>query len=255
MMSPHTRPGSGPERIELMFEMSSPARERIIRLVSVGARRHGEIVQATGIEPPEVTRHIQRLLRCGLIRRRSNMYTATQTARCLLHVMDEIEFIRREPDVVRDYDLSSIHCWGRYNLMPLVRAERLKGVLNVISRSLMSRRKAVRFIRAISNEPIPTILEASLAAARRGVDVRIIYGTERGVPPIDEPSLQVRVLPEEVPCLMSVDESSGAVALPRWDGTFSLSTAFASESQEMLSLLVSMFNILWERARPLSEDG
>jgi DNA-binding transcriptional ArsR family regulator len=62
------------QAFDLMAEwfrvLSEPSRLRIVHALQRGERNISELAQATGLSQPNVTRHIQALVACGIVGRR-----------------------------------------------------------------------------------------------------------------------------------------------------------------------------------------
>ena len=52
---------------EVFQVLADPTRRQVVQLLSEGARRAGEIAQATGVSAPAMSRHLRVLLEAGIV--------------------------------------------------------------------------------------------------------------------------------------------------------------------------------------------
>ena len=61
---------------EVMFEFSNETRVKILYILLEGAQRLSDISKHLEVTTAEVSRHLSRLLRAGIIKKRDNNYRA-----------------------------------------------------------------------------------------------------------------------------------------------------------------------------------
>jgi ArsR family transcriptional regulator, cadmium/lead-responsive transcriptional repressor len=81
-------------RAELAHGLSDPSRQRILDLLRDGERRPSDVVEATGLSQPNVSKHLRCLRGCGLVtaekRGREVFYSLVDGLEEVLNALDAL---------------------------------------------------------------------------------------------------------------------------------------------------------------------
>jgi predicted transcriptional regulator len=91
------------------FELSHPARQKILELVMESPKRHSDLAKALKIAPAEVTRHLRRLVQSDyIIKNDESRFVITQYGRIASRHLEIMDFIADNVDLFNQLDLSAI---------------------------------------------------------------------------------------------------------------------------------------------------
>ncbi|MEM0129087.1 MAG: ArsR family transcriptional regulator [Thermoplasmata archaeon] len=243
---------------DLFFELSHPKRSAILVLLRQQPLRLSPLAERTGISPPEVTRHLHRLARLGLIERRAEHVTAlTGYGRVVSEFLPSFEFLVRHHEFLREHDLSGLPRQFLHRLDELAEPEVGEDVADTMRHLDAVLGEAREFAWLMGS--IPVLPEEAIVreARRAAITVRIIVPPRlvppgprrrRHDPPFDR--IEVRTLPE-IPMGIAMNEQLAGIGVPDRRGRIDLTTGMRGRSVPFRQWCRDLFEHYWAIARPL----
>ena len=166
----------------LMFELSHPERINILHLLKEKPRRLSQLSKELDVNTAEVSRHLDRLGKAGLIDRdSSNNYNLTTFANIILSEVSKFDFLTTNIEYFLKHDVSCIpeHLhW--FNVM--AKGSLSKGTLETTSLIKETSENAEKFVYVISNEVMRGMVDIDCKKNDKGVVFKKIYPRDAPIP-------------------------------------------------------------------------
>jgi predicted transcriptional regulator len=238
----------------LMFELSHPERINILNLLKEKPRRLSQLSKELDVNTAEVSRHLDRLGKAGLIDRdSSNNYNLTTFANIILSEVSKFDFLTNNIEYFLKHDVSCIpeHLhW--FNAM--AKGSLSKGTLETTSLIKETSENAKKFVYVISNEVMRGMVDIDCKKMDSGVVFKKIYPRDAQLPTEYESrmgkSLEIKIL-EEVPVGLKMNEKFAGVGLMDTNGKVDLSVVMIGRDESFRSWVEAIFNYYWKKAKPI----
>jgi predicted transcriptional regulator len=235
-----------------MFELSHQERLNILGLLKEEPHRLSHMSKKLGITTAEVSRHLDRLGRAGLIERDGeNNYYLTPFAIIVLLEVSKFDFLTQHMEYFLTHDITIIPehlLW----LTSIAKGEFINGTLEISSMIKDTSLNARRYINVISTEIMRGIIELDCTKHDEGVVFRKIYPAGEDLPPEYEKRLgdtfQVRTM-EQIPMALKMNESIAGVALNDRRGKIDFSLGIVGEDESFRRWVKAVFEYYWNIAK------
>ena len=243
---------------DLFFELSHTKRIAILSLLRQQPLRLSALADRIGISAPEVTRHLHRMVRLGLVDRRPERHFGlTGYGRVITEFLPSFEFVVQHREFLRNHDLSGLPGMFIHRLDELANPEVGEDVTDTmrhLDTVLGGAREFAWFmgpLPVLTEEMIVRELQRSSIAVRVLIPPRLV-GPAPPAPrrrtPLDR--FEVRVLPQ-VPLGVAMNEQIAGVSFPNRAGRIDLTTGIRGRSSDFRTWCRDVFQCYWELGRPL----
>jgi predicted transcriptional regulator len=251
------------EFYDLLFEVSNEYRHGILILLEGRAMRITDIAKETGLNNPEIRRHISRLRDVGLIQRDvEGLYHLTPYGETSLLLFREFEFLSSNSEYFKTHSLSGIPTSSVKQIGELRGSTSLENAMDFFRHAenlfKESRDSVWLLVDQFPMNSISTIVET----INRGVRFRIIEPSERILnPDLDAmtseevqalnrtrrtPLVEQRMV-DEVSLLLFISDSRCVLAFPSSDGQYDFK-GFTSTQDPALKWCRELFQRYWDEA-------
>ena len=166
---------------ELMFELSHAERLKIIRILEKEPMRLSHLSKKLSITTAEVSRHLDRLGKVGLVEKKENKYQITTFTKPILVQLDGLDFLCQNNDYFLTHDLGVLP--NEYLCLDIIsRGKIVAGMLEVASRVKELSEDAHEFIYIMSDQVMRGLIKENLKKADEGVQIRAIYPKTEEIP-------------------------------------------------------------------------
>ena len=258
------------EFYDLLFEVSNEYRHGILTLLKRRAMRITNIAKETGLNNPEIRRHISRLRQVGLIQRDvEGLYHLTPYGETSLLLFREFEFLSSNSDYFKTHSLSGLPASSVKQIGELSGSTSITNAMDFLRHTenlfKESRDSVWLLVDQLPMNSISTIVET----INRGVRFRIVEPRERILnPDLDAmtseeaqalnrtrrtPLVEQRMV-DEVSLLLFISDSRCVLAFSSPDGQYDFK-GFTSTRGPALEWCRELFQHYWEEAetrRPTS---
>ncbi|MFX1472707.1 MAG: helix-turn-helix transcriptional regulator [Promethearchaeota archaeon] len=235
------------EVTDLLFEISSEERLRILHLLDEKARKLSDIAKILDITTSETSRHLSRLVDKGAIEKNTDgKYCLNGYGQLLIQMTSYFEFLVDKREYIQTHDLSVLPSGFITQLGNLKDSMIISGVYQVMDVQMTAVTESKKRIWILAPEPyrqIGSVLDEKIAS---GVDVRVILD-EKNIEPGEIGGLHgkhFRTLPN-VPILVGVFDDRGGVCFPDRSGKVDLSVMITGLSEEFYSWISEAFHHYW----------
>jgi len=250
---------------DLLFEVSNEHRHRILLLLQDKAMRTTELARETGLNNPEIRRHISRLHEIDLIQRDvEGYYSLTPYGEASLKLFQEIKFISRNSDYFKSHSVTGLPPRFLKQIGKLMSASRLSSPIEYIRQTQNLLKEAYEHAWIMVDQFPVNLLPTMVEAIDRGVKIRIIEPRDRVLEPdlsaltseeskaygrtSSTPLYEQRML-VGVPVQLYFSGSQSVIAFPDPDGVYDY-TGFASTEENALEWCNDLFNHHWTASEP-----
>ena len=243
---------------DLFFELSHTKRIAILSLLRPQPLRLSALAERTGISAPEVTRHLHRLVRLGLVDRRpERLFGLTGYGRVITEFLPSFEFLVQHREFLRNHDLSRLPPAFVHRLDELANPEIGEDVTDTmrhLDTVLEGAREFAWFM-----GPLPVLTEEAIAREmeRSSAAVRVLIPPNLVGPAPSPPRrrrplerLEVRLL-AEIPLGVAMNEQIAGVSFPNRAGRIDLTTGIRGRTSDFRAWCRDVFQHYWELGRPL----
>lgn len=239
----------------ILFEIASDERLRILRALERRPMRHAEVGKALSMTGSETTRHLNRLVAAGLVRKGSQgEFALTEAARALRAVLPFFDFLAAQADYLNNHEVSGLETPFLERLGELARAEVVRGTYRVLAVQESALKAATRRIWVVTEQRFDQGVSILRERALRGTDVRVVRSrtllTEEKRSRRDvERNFPVKTL-APVPLFLAVVDDQAGLCLPKADGTVDLANMLLVTDSLGCRWCEDLFLRLWESAEP-----
>jgi predicted transcriptional regulator len=235
------------EVTDLLFEISSEERLRILHLLEDEPKKLSELAKILDITTSETSRHLSRLVDKGAIEKNTDgEYCLNGYGKLLIQMTSYFEFLVDKREYIQAHDLSVLPSRFITQLGDLKDSMIISGVYPVMDVQITAVTESNKRIWILSPEPyrqIGSVLDEKIAS---GVDVKVILD-EKTIEP-DEfgsmPGKHFRPL-SNVPILVGVFDDRGGVCFPDRSGKVDLSMMITGLSEVFYSWISEVFQYYW----------
>ncbi|MFW9835665.1 MAG: helix-turn-helix transcriptional regulator [Candidatus Thorarchaeota archaeon] len=243
------------EVTDLLFEISSEERLRILHLLDDEPKKLSDIARILDITTSETSRHLSRLGDKGAIEKNNNgEYCLNGYGKLLIQMTSYFEFLVDKKEYIQTHDLSVLPSRFITQLGDLKDSMVINGVYQVMDLQMTTVKESNKRIWILSPESYREIGPVFREKIASGVDVRIILD-EKAVETdelADMPRKQYRIL-SNVPVLIGVFDGGGGVCFPDKSGKVDLSVMISGISEEFISWISEVFQYYWNMTVYLAE--
>jgi predicted transcriptional regulator len=246
------------EVTDLLFEISSEERLRILHLLDDESKKLSDIARILDITTSETSRHLSRLMNKGAIEKNvDGEYCLNGYGKLLIQMTSYFEFLVDKREYIQTHDLSVLPSGFITQLGNLKDSMIVSGVYQVMDVQMAAVTESKERIWIVSPEPyrqIGSVIDEKIAS---GIDVRIILeekgtGTHTHTHIAGLHGKYFRTLPT-VPILVGVFDDRGCVCFPDRSGKVDLSVMITGVSEEFYGWISEAFQHYWNMTAYLAE--
>lgn len=238
---------------ELMFELSHPERIRILNTLKDKPMRMSHLSKELKLTTAEVSRHLERLRKVQLIEKKASEYHLTMLGGMTMHELSNMGYLIKNSNYFLEHDLNvfpeNILC-----LEILSRATIVEGTMEIISLIRNITEEAKEYVYIMSDQPLKTIVDETCKKADEDVEIKIIYGEDVEIPEKyltrKRNSIGIRTM-ENVTLAMKMNEKRGGMVLPDFNGKLDFNYGLISGDVLFQHWLKGIFQMYWEKAKPV----
>ena len=244
------------ETNELLFELSHSVRYEIMKALAQEPLKLTKLGEVVGANNPEVSRHLDRLKKAGLVKKDPDgNYDVTATGKLVMAILPGLSFVADNAGWLEQHDVSGLPSSFITRLGNLSECRLVEGFMGVTGGIIGIYEAMNRHYRICTH-----IIRVETAPMFRdkiaeGFDIRFI---------IDE-SLQLsadvleqissygeywHVVPK-IPALFAYSEKSAFVVFPNAVDSYDFSSGLYSEDAVFRQWCEELFEYLWSQGRPL----
>ncbi len=243
------------EVTDLLFEISSEERLRILHLLDEEPKRLSDIAKIMDITTSETSRHLSRLVNKGAIEKNiEGEYCLNGYGKLLIQMTSYFEFLVDKREYIQTHDLSVLPSGFITQLGNLKDSIIMSGVFGVMDAQMAAVMETNKRIWIMSPGRHSLVAEVVKEKIADGTDVRIILEEESLE--TDElaslPRKHFRTL-QNTPVLVGVFDDRAGVCFPDRSGTVDLSVMLAGRNEEFCSWIIEVFQHYWDIAGYLAE--
>lgn len=249
----------GQELSEFLFELSNYDRLSLLSFLESNEVKLSALAKKTGATVQETSRHLDRLLKSGLVDKKSSgEYLASSVGKLWLSQLESLEFIVHNRDYLFDHDLSVLPEKFVHRLGELRRSNFARNVTDVLQHTQAVLKGAHEYVFLMADQPlIPGIRE------------------ENAFPNVDENVQWKSIIPRsEIPQMNSTPETRGNSELRFMDkpkvaiamnekiagvtfldlrGRLDMSAGFAGDDKDFHSWCFDLFYHYWDETEQQRE--
>ncbi|HEQ78904.1 MAG TPA: ArsR family transcriptional regulator [Euryarchaeota archaeon] len=235
---------------KILFELSHKDRVRILKHLEKGPSRLTQISNSLKINNVEASRHLSRLSDVDMVTKTTeNEYALTNMSHLIMMLYHRMQFVVDNREFFISHDITAYPMIVD-NIDALSKAEMLTGFFEVVSLIKDVSVEAEEYLYVFSPSPMKDVAPINVEKAKKGVEVRIIYGTGSAIPPEYEGTeIKVR-FNDNLKCAMKMNEKRGGMAFPLNDGTMDFTTVCTGGDGQLLSYLKNNFEKHWKESKP-----
>ncbi len=238
------------EVTDLLFELSSVERVRLLHLITEGEQRLTKLAKTIDITTSETSRHLSRLLKAGLVTKDDKgAYGLTYFGKLLVRLTPYLEFLTKWKSYILQHDFTILPEAFIARLGELGQATIFEGPYQVIDVQSSSVEEATQRIWIMSGEIFWSMVPLLEEKARKGVDVKVIIPRNLRAEAYRERrtlGYDLRFL-EQVDFSVTVLDDRGGFSLPDKTGKIDLSTMLAGEDKATYKWLEDLFLYYWKQ--------
>ena len=233
---------------DLLFELSSTERMRILQRLLEGKLKLSHISQELGITVTETSRHLQRLQEAGLLGRDSDsLYYLTNYGESALTLIGGLNILSQNREYVLQHDLSVLPPEFVQRLGAFKGVRLVEDTLTGIRLTEMMYQKATEYIWVLSEQILVSALPYIQQSIEKGAEFRFIFPEDLNPPPGFEPMSGAleRALPD-VKLRLALTEKEALICLPYLHGALDY-TPFIGDDPEFLKWCHDLFLHFWDQ--------
>jgi predicted transcriptional regulator len=243
------------EASALFFELSHPKRLAVLRALRDGPCRSHDLANGTRASAPEVSRHVARLARRGLVDRGPDAsYRLTPYGRMVTGSVPTFDFLLRHREYFRTHDLAGLPTPFVHRLAELgepAEGSTFTDTLRYVEQIL---REAHEFAWFLTDQPLLTPATVTGRARETGISVRILVpralvGPGSASRPVGGSAVTLRRLPA-VSIGIAMNERLAGVSFSGIDGRIDHSAGFRGASGSFRGWCRDLFEHFWSAGAP-----
>jgi predicted transcriptional regulator len=240
------------QKTDLMFELSHPARIGILRLAATKPIRHRDVLLGSGLAPSEATRHIQRLMICGVLaKNRAGFFEVTNFGKVIIEQLNTFDFISSNSQYIERHDLASMP-FGFDPFRALMSCDRIEGTMEVVNAILRINEKSKQVMNCMLDEFNDSLVAVQAEKLRYGLEINLLLSGRKKIPSeyLDCRMLAIRARAfGSVPFFLIASEIESLICFRTAGGKVDYSVAFCSSEPEFLEWCDAVFGHYWQRGR------
>jgi predicted transcriptional regulator len=237
---------------ELLFELASDDRLRILSEIEKGPLRLSDVSKRLSATVQETSRQLERLVEARLVSKGpESRYETTALGKVALSLLPSFRFVEDERDFVLSHDVSLLPPPFIHRLGELSERRDVNHLDEVLAHSEEVIKGAKKYVWLMADQSIrqsfphehPPSVEFRLILPKdiSPEEVRHVRGRVG-------PGLQVAEI-DRVPASIAMNETTAAVYFPGLDGRMDLTRGFASEDPEFHGWCKDLYSFCWSRGR------
>jgi len=250
------------ETHRLLFELSHPLRFGMIHVLAREPRRLTDIAEQVDANPPEVSRHLNRLGEAGIVQRNpEGTYSLAPTGHIVMKCLPSLEFLASHSEFFQKHDLSLLPAHFVSRLGDLKNGDLREGAFNNMDLVRRILERADDWCRILTAEALVTAPWGLLSDLERGVDYRILVNEafrfpehkqavqEQPTPVMEHIHAVIRRVPQ-IPAALAATEKEAIVAFLGLDGNLDYTAGFYSKDEVFGGWCSDLVDYLWKRGKP-----
>ncbi len=240
---------------DFLFEIASAERLAILEAVAERPRKHAELARRLSVTGSEMSRHLNRLIEAGLVRKNpAGAYVPTPLAEALGAGLPFFETLFAAREFLLHHRISVLDPPFLARLGEIGRGTFEQGTYQVVAVQEEALRAAERRIWVLTAQRFEQALPILRAKSARGLDVRVIrarplLAEEKRAGRDVERNFPVRVL-DEAPVFLAVLDDQAGLCLPGLDGKVDMATMLLVKDPAGCRWSEDLFRAYWDRAAP-----
>jgi predicted transcriptional regulator len=233
---------------DLLFELSSEERMAILKRLSEEPLKLSHVASRLDLTVTEASRHLQRLVDNGLIRKDSDgLYTVTPYSALVLSLVPGLDFVSQNRTYFAEHSMSAIPPKFRNRIGELFTSEHLTDTIMTVTHYWEILNEAEEFTFSIKTNPLPALNDETIQIK---TDSRSILQEGLSTPEAWQllGGVTRRFLPK-VEVFLLVTEKEALFSLPYLNGNIDY-CAFMSGDHDFRSWCKDLFLHFWEEAKP-----
>jgi predicted transcriptional regulator len=240
---------------ELLFELSNPARLKILSILQEDTMKLSHVSKKLNMSTPETSRHLERLTNVRLVEKKADgLYRITPFGNLILLFIPAIDFLSGNIGYFNTHDLSPIPLELLRRIGELSEAEIKTGAMELFHDAEKSFSEAEEYIWILTNQILMSSLPILEKQVRKGVEFKVILPRNYRPPPesksMKEMGIQVRVL-DDVRIILALTEKDSGVLFPGVDGKIDYSTGISGSEPGVHGWIKDLFEYYWNKATPI----
>jgi predicted transcriptional regulator len=248
---------------DLFFELSNEYRVSILQALADKPERITAVANMIGINNQECSRHMNRMMGDGLIRKREDgLYHLTPYGGAILRLMPGYEFLSKNREYFTTHSLSKIPDRFVARIGDLKESRLTPDVMVSIGEFESILREAQEFVWVIIDQRTPSVRPLVARVLERGVELRSLsmfrehYDEgKRELNEADERTILKAYTDgqaesgdlEDANIFLYMSEKAAFIAFPLEDGTFDYQ-GFTTKDPKAIALCADLFKHNWEQA-------
>jgi len=234
----------------LFWELASPDRMAILRLLSTGKRRLTRIAEEVCVTVQEAHRDLARLTKARLVTKDPQGYYAlTPLGKYVMTLLEPLEALLEHRDYYAAHDLTRIPKNLLYRIGQLKGARQAPDTFTALSYAEILIKEAREYLWIVTEQVLPS---AARLMQGKNIQIRIVIPRVQP-PPSAEPlklaNLEARYI-DQIAAALVINEKRAALALPRHNGEIDY-RGLLIETQEGLEWCKDLFTHHWNKAKPI----
>jgi predicted transcriptional regulator len=232
---------------DLLFELSSEERMAILKRLSEEPLKLSHVASRLDLTVTEASRHLQRLVDNGLIRKDSDgLYTVTPYGALVLSLVPGLDFVSQNRTYFAEHSMSTIPPKFRNRIGELLTSEHLTDTIMTVTQYWEILNEAEEFIFSIKTNPLPALNDETIQIK---TDSRSILQEGLSIPEAWQllGGVTRRFLPK-VEVFLLVTEKEALFSLPYLNGNIDY-CAFMSGDPDFRSWCKDLFLHFWDEAK------
>ncbi len=242
------------KKVDMLFELSHPARISMIRLAAARPVWHRDFMQASGLPPSEVTRHSKRLIHNGFIKRnRDGSFEITRLGCIMMNRLDDFEFISFHGSYFEHHDVSDIPT-GFDMFQMLRKCQLLNETMSTVNAILRINAESRDFINCIMDEFNDAFVSIQIEKLGSGLAINMLTRPGIRIPSeyIENRNMGIIMRKiQKVPFFLIGSEREALICLKESGGRMDYSMAFISSDSRFLEWCGELFEHYWVRGKDL----
>jgi predicted transcriptional regulator len=239
------------------FDLSHPARLEILRALARDRRRLTDLARLSRVSPPEVSRHLARLERLGLVAHASaGGFELTGSGRLIADRLPFFDFIARHRELLRNHDLTRLPPSMIGRIGELTSPETGSTFVDSLRRARRVLREAREFAWFITDQPMMSVEELAQETRGSSVPVRAVVPESILATPVrpttrvsPEERLQFRAVPS-IAVGLAMNERVAGVSFSDLQGRIDYAAGVGGTSASLLGWCRDLFEGYWREGKP-----
>lgn len=242
------------ELCDLCFEMGNKDRMMIAWYLHNKHNENGfgvtELARKFGLTPPEVHRHLNRMVKVGVIRKiMSGQYVTTNTFNLVVGITKGIQFIQQNESFINEHNLLYLPQKFISRISEIAELESESNHEKFVEIGLSRIEEADRYIWLMSERLLyilasSVFMKALLKRAGEGLDIRLIIPNHN----FNNQGLVVRIH-NPIHVGLMVTDKSGGIAFPLQDGSANQNCLLNGSDESAVDWLSDLFLHYWNQAK------